>query len=104
MTNLAYERLHENLKRLKLNTMEVMLDSYLEVASKKDLNIIEILDHLIGQEYTTKETTKLEFRTRVSGFPFRKTIEQFDFGFQPSIDRKAITELCRSGFFIMLKM
>jgi len=98
MSNLAYERLHENLKRLKLTTMEAVLDNHLELAAKKNLSVIEILDELVDQEYATKEATKLEFRTRSSGFPVRKTLEQFDFGFQPSIDRKAITELCTLRF------
>jgi DNA replication protein DnaC len=78
--------------------MEAMLDNYLEIASKKDLSVIEILDHLIEEEYTTKEATRLEFRTRITGFPVRKTIEQFDFSFQPSVDKKAITELCTLKF------
>jgi DNA replication protein DnaC len=98
MGNLEYERLHENLKRLKLDKMEAILDNYLEIANKKNLSIIGILDHLIDQEYSTKETTKAEFRTRVAGFPFRKTFEQFDFSFQPSIDKKIITDLCSLRF------
>lgn len=98
MGNLEYERLHENLKRLKLDKMEAMLDNYIEIANKKNLTTIEILDYLIDQEYSTKETTKVEFRTRVAGFPFRKTIEQFDFAFQPSIDKKMITDLTSLRF------
>jgi len=98
MGNLEYERLHENLKRLKLDKMEAILDNYLEIAAKKSLGVLEILDYLIEQEYSTKEATKLEFRTRVAGFPYRKTMEQFDFSFQPSIDKKSIKELCTLRF------
>ena len=35
MTNLAYERLHENLAKLKLNTVGTILDNYLEIAAKE---------------------------------------------------------------------
>jgi len=35
----------------------------------------------------------IEMRLRYSGIPFRKTVEQFDFSFQPSIDRNTINDL-----------
>jgi len=34
MNNFTYERLHNNLQYLKLNTIEDMLDNYLEVGCK----------------------------------------------------------------------
>jgi DNA replication protein DnaC len=98
MSSLEYERLHENLKRLKLTKIESMLDNYLEASTNKELSVIQILDYLFEQEYSTKETTKIEFRTRVAGFPFRKTLEQFEFGFQPSIAKADIQELCTLKF------
>ena len=35
MTNFEYERLHHNLKLLKLGTFESVLDNYLEIAAKE---------------------------------------------------------------------
>jgi len=40
----------------------------------------------------------IEMRLRYSGIPFRKTIEQFDFSFQPSIYRNTINELLTLRF------
>ena len=40
----------------------------------------------------------IEMRLRYSGIPFRKTIEQFDFSFQPSIDRNTINDLLTLRF------
>jgi len=94
MGNFEYERLHENLKRLNLNTMEAVLDNYLEIAAKKKQSMIEILDYLFNEEHSTRQERKFEFRTKIAGFPNKKTIEQFDFSFQPSIDKKIIKELC----------
>ena len=48
---------------------------------------MEILDHLLDQEVKNLNSRHVEIRMRYSGIPFRKTIEMFDFSFQPSIDR-----------------
>ena len=39
MTNFEYERLHHNLKLLKLRTFESILDNYLEIAAKEKRSI-----------------------------------------------------------------
>lgn len=93
MNNMIYERLHTNLKKLKLNKISTILDNYLERAIKENISIVEILDYLIENERQNKEETSLTIRTNVAGFPFRKTFEDYDFSFQPSIDIKTINEL-----------
>jgi DNA replication protein DnaC len=50
MTNFEYERLHHNLKLLKLRTFESILDNYLEIAAKEKRSTIEILDYLVDRE------------------------------------------------------
>ena len=55
MTNLAYERLHENLVKLKLNTVGTILDNYLEIAAKEGKTTLEVLDYLMDQEKHAKE-------------------------------------------------
>jgi DNA replication protein DnaC len=98
MGNLEYERLHENLKTLGMLRMSEAMDGYLEVAAKKNLSTIQILDHLINEEVDDKLQRSLNFRSRIAKFPFRKSIEDFDFSFQPSIDRKTINGLASMKF------
>jgi len=85
---LAYERLCVNLEKLKLHTISEILDNYLEVASKEERSVVEILDHLMEEEQRAKQNRNIEFKMRLAGFPVRKTLEEFDFTFQPSIDKK----------------
>jgi len=96
--SLAYERLHSNLEKLKLDTVATILDSYLEMAAKEDLSVLEVLDHLMEEERKAKEALAIETKMRFAGFPIRKTLEEFDFKFQPSIDRKVIRELSTLKF------
>jgi DNA replication protein DnaC len=93
MSQLVYERLHSNLQSLKLNKISTILDNYLERAQKNKISLIESLDYLIEQERIEKDDSSLVMRTNVAGFPFRKTLDQYDFKFQPSIDKQTIDEL-----------
>lgn len=98
MSRLEYERLHHNLKLLGLNTFESILDNYLEIAARDDKSTVEILDYLVAQEVQSKEARSLDLRMRRAGFPFQKKLEDFDFKFQPSIDKASIKELATLKF------
>ncbi|MBU0600054.1 ATP-binding protein [bacterium] len=98
MTAIVYERLRGNLERLKLTKISTILDNYLEQANKDNISLIEALDFLIETERIDKDETSLIMRVNVAGFPYRKTLEQYDFNFQPSIDLKTINELKTARF------
>ena len=92
MTELTMERLRENLESLKMkNTLEI-LDNYLERAVKDELNIVEVLDHIFAGEALSKRKRAYEKQVQMLGFPIKKTLEDFDFSFQPSIDKRQIEE------------
>ena len=98
MTNFEYERLHHNLNLLKLGTIESILDNYLEIAAKENKSTIEILDYLVDQELKSKEYRSLALRTRKAGFPMEKRLDDFDFGFQQSLDKSIINEIASLKF------
>ena len=85
MAELMMERIKENLENLKLkNTLDI-LDNYLERAIKDKLNIIEVLDYILSEEAVNKRRRAYEKQVQMSGFPIKKSLEDFDFNFQPSI-------------------
>ena len=93
MTNLAYERLHENLIKLKLNTVGTILDNYLEIAAKEGKTTLEVLDYLVDQEKHARNALSQETKMKRAGFPVNKRLEDFNFEFQPSIDKAVISDL-----------
>ena len=98
MSDFTYERLKENLERLKMkNTLEI-LDNYLEQALKDKVNVVEILDHIFSEEAKSKNRRAVEKQIQMSGFPIKKGFAEFDFAFQPSIDKQQIDELCTMRF------
>ena len=98
MSEFTYERLRENLERLKMkNTLEI-LDNYLERAIKDNTNVVEILDYIFSEEAKNKNHRAVEKQIQMSGFPMKKGLAEFDFSFQPSIDKRLIDELCTMRF------
>ena len=92
----AYDRVHERLITLGLETVEHTIDNYLENA--RDRSVIEVLDHLLSEEVKSKRSKRYETKLKYAGFPFRKTMEEFDFSFQKSIDRSVIDDLMTLRF------
>lgn len=88
-----YSRLCENLAYLKMNRISEILDNYLERALKDNISLVDALDYLFEEQKRSKSETALMMSTQMAGFPFKKTFEQFDFSFQPSIDKKVIDDL-----------
>jgi len=92
-----------NLQYLKLNTIEDMLDNYLEVAARDNKTTMEVLDYLFEQERKHREAVAIERRMKSAVFPVKKTLEESDFEFQSSIDKKVIEDLATLRLSIMQK-
>lgn len=86
------------LERMKMDYLGAQLDAICEQASKKDLGYREFLTEALQTEWSGRHQRGVEARLKMARFPWVKSIEQFDFAFQPSIDRKVVRELCTLGF------
>lgn len=96
--NLNYEILLENLKKLELCRMAEILSGAAEDAATKESSYTEFLSALVDGELAARKERSITMRTRLAGLPYIKTIEDFDFSFQPSIDKKRIKELSTLRF------
>src|SRR5918999_4076575 len=99
MTNPQLLRLGEPLQHLKLLRVQERLEALLQEASAQEVTDADCLDRLLAEELAAKSEKYVAMRTVMARFPFRKTMESFDFSFQPSLDRKKLQELA-SGRFI----
>ena len=98
MSELMMDRIRENLVALKMKNTLLIIDNYLERAVKDDLNIVEVLDHIFAEESNYKKKRAYETQLMTSGFPLKKGLDDFDFDFQPSIDKRQIDELATMRF------
>jgi DNA replication protein DnaC len=93
LTKLAYERIHANLKSLSLTTLENILDNALQSSQQEKKSVIEVLDYLLDEEVKARKSTANERRFRMAKFPARKSLDDFDLKFQPSIDANVLKDL-----------
>ena len=75
-----------------------MLDSRLEAAAQREAPYAELLADLLGAEAAARRQRYLTTRTRLAHLPFQRTLAQFDFRFQPSIDERQVRELATMAF------
>src|SRR6476659_8555931 len=87
------ESLRTTLAALNLTAIDARLENLLEQASKKEPSYADFLGELLGCEVDARRSRYLRARLQLANLPFVKTLDQFDFGFQPSIDEKQIREL-----------
>jgi DNA replication protein DnaC len=86
------------LERLKMDHLAAGLDGVCEQAAKKDLDYRAFLGQALEAEWKGRYQKGVENRLRLARFPWIKTLDQFDFAFQPSIDRKVVRELAGLAF------
>lgn len=86
------------LEKMKMEHLAASMDTLCEQASKKDLGYREFLTHALKTEWQGRHQKNVESRLKMARFPWHKTIEQFDFTFQPSLDRKVIRDLAGLSF------
>lgn len=98
MSTPQLERLQAYCHRLRLYQVEQDLPTLLEQAAKQDRSYIDFLDDLLSREAHAKGAKHLSMRLAMARFPFQKTLEHFDFKFQPSIDVKVIRELATGRY------
>jgi DNA replication protein DnaC len=86
------------LDRLKMEHLLTQLEGVCEQAAKGDLDYQGFLAQALEAEWRGRQQRGIESRLRLARFPWLKTVEQFDFEFQPSLDRKVVRELAGMSF------
>ncbi len=99
MSELVRARVEDHLVRLRLHAVATRLDAVLSDAAKKEPTYLDFLDTLLRDELDAKQKRRITMGIKIAHFPVVKTLEQFEFSFQPSVDAKLVRELA-SGHFI----
>lgn len=86
-------KLMDNLEILKLDKIHSYLPNYLDSISGQDISLSDALLHLTDKEIEFRDERASKVQVSVSGFPFVKTLDDFEFDYQPSINRKQLYDL-----------
>ena len=98
MTEPLYQRVQTQLGRLKLPRMAECLDQLAEQAAKHEWTYLAFLDHLLETEVSARLERDIAMKTKLAHFPFIKTLDQFDFAFQPALSERQVHELATLRF------
>ena len=86
------------LERMRMEHLAAQLDSVCEHAAKQELDLRSFLSQALETEWRGRQLRGVEARLKLARFPWVKTLDQFDFDFQPSIDRRVVRELAGLAF------
>lgn len=87
-----YNKLLNNLETLKLIKMKENIDCYIDLINNKQKDIVEALYDLTELEINIMEEKRIMHSIQFAGFPFTKGFDDFDFSYQPSINKEQILD------------
>jgi len=92
------ERLQSALRKLRLSGLVESLQVRLEEAAANRLTHAEFLELILQDELAVRGDRQIQRRTKAAGFREMKTLDQFDFSFNLSINRQQVYELATCRF------
>lgn len=103
MSTPQLDRLQTYCHRLRLYQVATDLSTVLEQAAKHDRSYSDFLEDLLSREVHAKGAKHLAMRLAMARLPFQKTLESFEFKFQPSIDPKVVRELATGAIWTTVR-
>ena len=98
MATSVYEQLKGDLDYLKLARAAECFATLAEEAVANKWGHVEYLGRVMAEQAAATTNRRLAARLRFARFPYRRSIEDFDFDFQPSVDRKLVEDLATLRF------
>ena len=98
MSDTIYQQTREHLHALGLRAVADHLAPALEQAETTKPGYTQFLHDLLAIEVQAAEQRRLQGRLRFAKLPTRKTLEQFDFSAQPTLDRRLVEDLATLRF------
>ena len=95
---IALEQARQHLETLGLKQAVEVLYNTLDAAASKQMPYPDMLAELLGAEVAARKERYLATKTKMAHLPFQRTLDQFDFAFQPSIDERHVRELAGLAF------
>ncbi len=92
------DRLRQHLDIIGLTYTREHLDEHLTWATQEKPAAGALLEHVLGAEAAYKLERRIQRRIDQSGLPERKSLEAFDFPFQPNLDKAFVLEIAGLDF------
>lgn len=94
----VYEQLVNNLEQLNLCKVRENINVYIDLINEGKKSVTEALYELTELELKQKEDMAIKGIVKVAHFPYLKELNEYDFSYQPSINKKQILDLATLRF------
>ncbi len=98
MSELVTTRIRDAAGRLHLANLGENLEALVARAESSTMGYLEFLDLVLEEETGIREGRRFRNALKLSGLPHHKTLDEFDFAFQPDLDPRRIRDLAALGF------
>ena len=98
MSSLTTQRIIDNALRLGLgHTAESVTESAAR-ADSAQMGYLDFVDHLLAEEVAVRESRRFRNALKLSGLPHHKTLDDFDYTFQPGLETRRVRDLATLEF------
>ena len=98
MSTLTADRIRNHATRLGLTHLTDTLTELVERAETGQMGYLDFVDLLLEEEVGLREGRRFRNALKLSGLPHHKTLDQFDFAFQPGLDARKVRDLATLEF------
>lgn len=95
----SLDQLQERCLQLGWKSIAHQLDTILEDASVNSISYADFLGSLLSYEESSKKESSWNRRVKKAGFSYVKTLSEFDFNAQPTVDERRIRDLLARSFY-----
>lgn len=98
MSELVTARIRATATKLGLPHLATTLADHIARADQAQMGYLDFLDLVLEEEHAVKEERRIHHALRISKMPHHKTLDDYDFSYQPTLDPRKIKDLATVAF------
>ena len=98
MSELVTTRIRATAAKLGLPHLAETLTEYVQRADAGQMGYLDFLDLVLEEELAVREERRLRHALRISKMPHHKTLDEYDFSYQPELDPRKVRDLATLAF------
>jgi DNA replication protein DnaC len=98
MTELTSTRIKAHATKLGLPHLAASLEQLVARAGSEQLGYLDFLDLIVEEELGIRDGRRFRQALRLSKLPHHKTLDEFDYAFQPDLDVRKVKDLASLSF------
>jgi DNA replication protein DnaC len=98
LSELTSTRIRTTAAKLGLPHLAEALNQYVQRADEAKMGYLDFLDLVLAEELAVRDDRRFRNGLRLSKLPHHKTLEDYDFSFQPDLDPRKVKDLATLSF------